>query len=184
MYGALLIGVAWSAEVVDAALPLVLASAEITAMGGAGLGFVSGASGLNYSPAAPALRRITNTGSKDASVAFNTMYSTADRYLGVLGGDNSNDLTNAGAEYGSHSEWLLNTAAAGRIRRIGGGVGITGVQVWGDGGTARLADGRFALASGALDGWVAGASRPGCWRSIWSGARSPSASSAWAARWG
>lgn len=155
MLGVLLICSAWSAEVVDATLPLVLASAEITAMGGAGLGFVSGASGLGYSPAAPALRRITNTGSKDASAALSSMLSLKDTYLGVLGGDNSNDLTNAGARYGSHSEILANAAAAGRIRRVGGGVDVTGVQVWGNSGSARITDGRLALAGGALDGWVA-----------------------------
>lgn len=138
----------YAAEVVDAALPVVIASSEITAMGGAGIGFANGATGLSYTPSAPALRRVTDTGRKNATGNFSSFWSPAG-----AGGD----LSNAGARYtGDNNELLVDMGATGRIGRLGGGIGLTGIQVSGAGGQGRIADGRFALATGALDGWVAG----------------------------
>jgi hypothetical protein len=134
----------WAAEVVDAALPLVMASSEITAMGGAAQGFASGAAGLSSTPAAPVLRRLRDTRSQSTSFALS--------YLRAQAEDGRSDLTNAGEAYSDgKSELLVNVGAGGRQDRVGVGLGMTGVQVWGEETMARIADGRFAVAATSPD---------------------------------
>lgn len=147
LMGVLWAGAAEADTVVDATLPLVIASSEITAMGGAGLGFASGAAGLNYTPSAPALRRITDTGPNGVSAVLSTFWSI---------NEEDADLTNAGVRFtGDNSELLVDTGVTGRIGRLGAGLGVSGLQVWSADALARIGDSRLALAVGALDGRVA-----------------------------
>lgn len=142
------VGTAEADTVVDATLPLVIASSEITAMGGAGLGFANGAEGLNYTPSAPVMRRATDTGPHNVSVALSSFWSI---------NEEDADLTNAGVRFtGDNSEILVDTGVSGRVGRLGAGLGVSGLQVWNQDALARIGDSRIALAIGSLDGKAAG----------------------------
>ncbi|MEL6344954.1 MAG: hypothetical protein AAFV53_17685 [Myxococcota bacterium] len=135
----------WSAsalcadEIVDATVPVVLSINEVVAMGGAGIGFARGASGLLANPAAPVVRRLEDDPKTGLNVALNYSRTT-------------NDLLNIGSEYEKESR-LLNLGATSYVGRLGGGAMISGLRVF-DGGDNRIqyVDGSAAVAGLTRDG--------------------------------
>ncbi len=133
------------AATIDATRVLVLAPAEITAMGGAGLGFARGANGLVFNPAAPVNRRIEQTKTWGLSLAFTQL---------ALGPEKQTDVANLG-EVGPKAGGMANLGVAGFWRNYGAGLVYSGLEYrYGD-ALVNVTEGHLAAGGSYADGKVA-----------------------------
>ncbi|MFZ5478081.1 MAG: hypothetical protein ACOZNI_15005 [Myxococcota bacterium] len=138
-----------AAATVDATRVLVLSTPEMTAMGGAGIGFATGADGLLFQPAAPANRKIESRARFAGDLVFNRL---------GLGLGEATDLGNLGGGNGWRGT-MNNLGLAGLYRNFGMGAsfarlayqrGEQGVTVY-EGhlaGAGNLLDGHLVLGTG------------------------------------
>ncbi len=151
----LLFGIALAAEptapppVVDATRLVSLLPLESTALGGAGIGFASGAIGMFFQPAAPANRKVENLAPLTVSLAFNR------RRLGFAP---SADIENLG-ELVEGKRVATNLGVAAGWRNAGIGATVSSLDhAWARGnsvvtegrvgGSGAFFDGRLAVGAG------------------------------------
>ncbi|MBM4364631.1 MAG: hypothetical protein FJ102_00335 [Deltaproteobacteria bacterium] len=142
----LLFSLALAAEpVIDTTRLVVLAPAEITAMGGAGLGFARGANGTFFNPAAPVNRRIEQTRTWGVSLAFTQL---------ALGPEKATDVANLG-EVGPKTGGMANLGVAGFWRNFGGGLVYSGLEYRFGSALINVTEGHLAAGGSYDDGKVA-----------------------------
>ena len=134
-------------QTVDASLPVALPIAEVVGMGGAGIGFAQGATGLLYSPASAAWRR-------QESLQKRLGVSSALSLMRVGAGEPI-DLSNSAIDGAQWSGWLLGVGGSGFLGRIGAGGSISALQYGHDDTRIRIGDGHTALAMQSQDGTAA-----------------------------
>src|SRR5687767_14895324 len=125
----MLIVTAALANTIDATRVIVLSTSEMTAMGGAGIGFATGADGLLFHPAAPANRKVETRGKIAGDVVFNRLGLGlgVDVDLGNLGETNGwqGGMTNLGL-----AGLYRNAAIGGSVSRLGYAQGEQSVEVY------------------------------------------------------
>lgn len=128
--------------VVDATRVLVLAPAEITAMGGAGHAFARGANGLVFQPAAPVNRRIDQTKPFGVSLAF-TQHALPPGGL--------SDVANLGYDSDA-AGGMANLGIAAFWRNFGAGLVYSGIEYKSDDATLSITEGHLAAGGSYADG--------------------------------
>ena len=127
---------------IDATRVLVLAPAEITAMGGAGHAFARGANGLVFQPAAPVNRRLEQTKAWGVSLAF-TQHAVAPGTL--------SDVANLGYTTDTPGS-MANLGVAGFWRNFGAGLVYSSLEYHSGDANLSVTEGHLCAGGSYLDG--------------------------------
>ncbi len=130
--------------VIDATRLLSLSSPEVLAMGGAGIGFAAGASGVFFQPGAPANRKVESVAPVTGSFALNQL-----RIPKGLPADVGN-LGRAGPWSGE----MTNLALSGSYHNAGIGLAIGSLSYAGDGRKVVVSEGHFVGGGAVWDGRI------------------------------
>lgn len=133
------------ASVVDATRLVSLSTLEVMGLGGAGIGFATGANGMFFQPAAPANRRVENVSALTATFAFNQ---------NRLAPDDASDLGNVGAPGGGGAV-MTNLGVTAGWRNAGIGVAASLMEYEGRAGRMVVSEGHLGGGAGFWDGRIA-----------------------------
>lgn len=130
--------------VVDATRTLTLSTAEVVGMGGAGIGFATGASGLFFSPEAPANRRLETRSTFSVSATFNRH---------GIGPMLPSDVANLGVA-GPWTGALTNFGASAVYKHVGAGLALGLLSYEADDASVALAEGHLSGGGSFWDGHI------------------------------
>ncbi|MFN7143203.1 MAG: hypothetical protein ACK4YP_05460, partial [Myxococcota bacterium] len=130
--------------VVDATRTLSLSSAEVLGMGGAGIGFATGAGGTFFQPGAAANRKLESRSAFGASFALNRLR---------IGPGTPADLGNLGVA-GRWQGTMTNFGVAAVWRNAGMGLAVGSLAYEGEDGSVRVSEGHLGGGGAVWDGRI------------------------------